>query len=157
MLKGRHGKGYTLVSGGTDNHLCLVDLRDRGLNGAKVEKVMELVNIALNKNTVPGDVSAMNPGGIRMGSPPLTTRGLLESDFKQVAEFVMRGIEIADQVQSKGPNGTMKMNEFREALATEKLANGDWPLLVELKKEVVDFARSFPAVGFNEQQMKYKL
>lgn len=59
--------GYQLVSGGTDNHLCLVDLRDKKVNGAKVEKVLELVNVALNKNTVPGDLSAMNPGGIRMG------------------------------------------------------------------------------------------
>ena len=69
-------KGYHLVGGGTDNHLILVDLKRsrNGLDGARVERVLELVNIAANKNTIPGDVSAMTPGGIRMGTPALTTR-----------------------------------------------------------------------------------
>jgi glycine hydroxymethyltransferase len=58
-----------LVSGGTDNHLILVDLRPQGLNGAMVERVLEMSNIAINKNTVPGDVSAMNPGTL---TPTLT-------------------------------------------------------------------------------------
>lgn len=68
-------KGYHLVSGGTDNHLVLVDLkRSRNIDGARVERVLELANIAANKNTIPGDVSAMTPGGIRMGTPALTSR-----------------------------------------------------------------------------------
>ncbi len=69
-------KGYHLVGGGSDNHLVLVDLKKsrNGLDGARVERVMELVNLAANKNTIPGDVSAMTPGGIRMGTPALTTR-----------------------------------------------------------------------------------
>lgn len=78
LAKNLQDKGYTLVSGGTDNHLALVDLRDKGVNGAKVEKVLERMNIALNKNTVPGDTSALNPGGIRLGSPALTSRGFSE-------------------------------------------------------------------------------
>lgn len=60
-------KGYTLVSGGTDNHLVLVDLKPQGVDGSRVERVLELAHIAANKNTVPGDVSAMVPGGVRMG------------------------------------------------------------------------------------------
>ena len=69
-------KNYKLVGGGTDNHLVLVNLKAsrNGLDGARVERVLELANIATNKNTVPGDVSAMTPGGIRMGAPSLTTR-----------------------------------------------------------------------------------
>jgi glycine hydroxymethyltransferase len=69
-------RGYDLVGGGTDNHLVLVNLKKsrNGLDGARVERVLELVNIAANKNTVPGDVSAMTPGGIRMGTPALTSR-----------------------------------------------------------------------------------
>jgi glycine hydroxymethyltransferase len=62
-------KGYTLVSGGTDNHLVLVDLKPQGVDGSRVERVLELAHIAANKNTVPGDVSAMVPGGVRMGEP----------------------------------------------------------------------------------------
>lgn len=69
-------KGYTLVGGGTDNHLVLVNLKKsrNGMDGARVERVMELANLAANKNTIPGDVSAMTPGGIRMGTPALTSR-----------------------------------------------------------------------------------
>ncbi|XP_053704703.1 serine hydroxymethyltransferase, mitochondrial-like isoform X1 [Synchiropus splendidus] len=61
-------KGYTLVSGGTDNHLVLVDLRPRGMDGARAERVLELVSITANKNTCPGDRSAMTPGGLRLGT-----------------------------------------------------------------------------------------
>lgn len=63
--------------------------------------MLELAHIALNKNTVPGDKSAMVPGGIRMGSPALTSRGFIESDFEQVAEFVHRGIQIAKELKGK--------------------------------------------------------
>lgn len=60
-----------------------------------------MAHIALNKNTVPGDKSAMVPGGIRMGSPALTSRGFIESDFEQVAEFVHRGIQITKTLKGK--------------------------------------------------------
>lgn len=78
MASAFNGMGYSLVSGGTDNHLLLIDLKPNGIDGARVEAVMEKVSIALNKNTVPGDKSAFVPGGIRMGTPALTTRGLNE-------------------------------------------------------------------------------
>ena len=78
------GAGFTLVSGGTDNHLVLVDLRAQGLDGARVERVCELVGLSVNKNTVPGDKSALIPSGIRMGTPALTSRGMDEGDFAQV-------------------------------------------------------------------------
>ena len=78
-------RGYNLVSGGTDNHLLLVDLKPAGIDGARVEAVLERANVALNKNTVPGDKSALIPGGIRVGTPALTSRGLDEEHFDQVA------------------------------------------------------------------------
>ena len=88
------------AAGGTDNHLVLVDLKkSRGIDGARVERVLECVNIATNKNTVPGDVSAMTPSGIRMGTPALTTRGFTEADFDKVAEFFDRGVTISQQVK----------------------------------------------------------
>lgn len=59
--------GIELVSGGTDNHLLLLDLRPKNIDGARVERVLELVNIAANKNTVPGDRSALVPSGLRIG------------------------------------------------------------------------------------------
>lgn len=60
-------KGYNIATGGTDVHLVLVDLRSKGLSGAKAEKILEEVSIACNKNTVPGDKSPFNPSGIRLG------------------------------------------------------------------------------------------
>merc|ERR1712000_176731 len=69
------GLGYNIVSGGTDNHLVLVDLKSKGIDGARVERVLELCGVASNKNTVPGDKSALKPGGLRMASPAMTTRG----------------------------------------------------------------------------------
>lgn len=143
-------KGYELVSGGTDNHLILVDLRGKKVNGAKVEKILELANIALNKNTVPGDVSAMNPGGVRLGTPALTTRGFDEADFDVVADFFHRGVEIAIGVQAQTGS---KMVDFRAALAR---GPDSTPELAKLRADVVAFARRFPPVGFTLDQMKYK-
>merc|ERR1719446_666930 len=91
-------RGYSLVSGGTDNHLLLVDLKPSGIDGARVESVLELANVALNKNTVPGDKSAFIPGGIRVGTPALTSRGFAEEDFAAVAEFIHRGVGIAKEI-----------------------------------------------------------
>ncbi len=78
------------VLAGTENHLVLVDLRPKGVDGSRVERVLELAHIAANKNTVPGDKSALVPGGLRMGTPALTSRGFTEADFDKVAEFVER-------------------------------------------------------------------
>jgi glycine/serine hydroxymethyltransferase len=69
----------------------------QGVDGSRVERVLELAHIAANKNTVPGDVSAMVPGGLRMGSPALTSRGFIEKDFEQVAEFVHRAVQITGE------------------------------------------------------------
>lgn len=68
--------GYNIVSGDTDNHLILIDMRSKGLDGARVELLTNEINIFLNKNTVPGDKSALTPSAIRVGSPAMTTRGL---------------------------------------------------------------------------------
>ncbi len=82
--------GYKLVSGGTDNHLVLVDLKPAGIDGARVQGVLDLASITLNKNSVPGDTSAIVPGGIRIGAPALTTRGFKEADFARIAEYIDR-------------------------------------------------------------------
>jgi len=97
--KGLEERGHKLATGGTDNHLLLWDVRPLGLTGAKVDMVLEKASITANKNSLPGDVSAINPGGVRLGTPALTTRGLKENDFDQVADFLHRGCEIASQAQ----------------------------------------------------------
>ncbi|KAJ2499378.1 Serine hydroxymethyltransferase, cytosolic, partial [Coemansia sp. RSA 2049] len=143
---------YTLVSGGTDTHLLLVNLlASRGIDGARVERVLELAKIAANKNTVPGDRSAMVPGGLRMGTPAMTTRGLKESDFERVAEFVDRAVAIAVDVSKQVPS--KKFADFKAALGDDVDAV---PALGALRSEVVEFSRSFPAVGFSVGSMARK-
>ena len=66
-------KGYKMVSDGTDNHLILMDVKSSGLTGSKAEKILERVFIFANKNSIVGDKSPMNPGGLRIGTPAITT------------------------------------------------------------------------------------
>lgn len=74
--------GYNLVSDGTDNHLVLLNLKSQGIDGARVDRILEHVSVTCNKNTVPGDKSAVTPSGIRFGTPAMTSRGADEDDFK---------------------------------------------------------------------------
>merc|ERR1712099_130643 len=94
-------KGHKIASDGTDNHLVLWDLRPHGLTGGKVEKVCEAANITLNKNCVAGDVSALSPGGVRIGTPAMTTRGCKVDDMVKIAGFLDRTVQIAIQIQDK--------------------------------------------------------
>jgi glycine hydroxymethyltransferase len=80
-----------LGAGGTDNHLMLLDLRPIKTEGAMAEKLLEAINIAVNKNTCPGDRSALRPSGLRLGTPALTSRTLKEADMEKVADFIHRG------------------------------------------------------------------
>jgi glycine hydroxymethyltransferase len=137
--------GYTLATGGTDNHLVLWDLKPQGITGSKFEKVCDAVCITLNKNCVPGDRSAVTPGGVRIGAPAMTTRKFIESDFEQIAVFLDRALKIALDIQAKsGP----KLVDFIALLEN----NAD---IEALKLEVNKFATSFPMPGFDPTNMKY--
>ncbi|KAL9618196.1 MAG: hypothetical protein Q9160_007092 [Pyrenula sp. 1 TL-2023] len=92
------GLGYDIVSGGTDNHLVLLNLRNKGLDGARVERILELSGLAANKNTIVGDKSALRPGGLRMGTPAMTTRGFQPPDFAKVADIVDAAVGITQKV-----------------------------------------------------------
>lgn len=147
--KNQGGLGYTIVSGGTDNHLVLLDLKPQGVDGARVERVLELVGVASNKNTVPGDKSALRPGGLRMGTPAMTTRGFVESDFKRVADVVNRAVVIAKSVgkraqeaaeakgkQGKAADGTKAFLEYLGDGQAERE-------IVQLRSEVEEWVGTF--------------
>lgn len=119
--EGLRKRGYNLVTGGTDNHIVLWDVKSTtGLTGSKVERVLELASITANKNSIPGDTSAINPGGVRLGSPALTSRGLDEGDFDMVAEYLHRGCELAVKVQEvaleESTNGKVLLRVFESTL-----------------------------------------
>ncbi|HKU18932.1 MAG TPA: serine hydroxymethyltransferase [Candidatus Saccharimonadales bacterium] len=88
------GRGYQLVTGGTDNHLLLIDLTNKGVIGAEAETALGKAGITMNKNTVPFDPRPpFSPSGIRMGTPALTTRGLKEAEMRQVAAWIDEAIQ----------------------------------------------------------------
>lgn len=136
-------RGYTFVAGGTDTHLALLDLRPLGLDGAKVERVLEVVSIAVNKNTCPGDKSALKPSGIRFGTPALTTRGFREQDIVQVAGFIDRAIQIAIEINIGNPTQTAK--DFKASMKLDQHATK----LDQLKDEIEAFASVYPMPGFD--------
>lgn len=132
--------GYTIVSGGTDNHLILVDLRPVKTEGARAEKVLEEISIAVNKNTCPGDKSALRPGGLRIGTPAVTSRNMKETDIEKIAEFIHRGIALTQEIQSDcGPT----LREFKEKLKEPNTVKN----LAALREEVENFALQFPLPG----------
>nr|ACG44669.1 serine hydroxymethyltransferase [Zea mays] len=136
--------GYKVVTGGTEVHMLLVDLRSKGLTGAKGEFILEEINIACNKNTVPGDKSALNPSGIRLGTPALTTRGLKEADIDQVVKLMDDALKLGKEISDKsGP----KLVDFK------KLCHEDATFskkIRELKERVAQFSTKFPLPGYDE-------
>jgi glycine hydroxymethyltransferase len=89
LAKGLVARGYQLVSGGTDNHLMLVDLRNKGLTGKAAEKALDLAAITVNKNTVPKETqSPFVTSGVRIGTPAVTTRGMRESEMERIADLI---------------------------------------------------------------------
>ena len=140
--------GVKIVSEGTDNHLVLCDLRPFGVDGSRVERVLELAHIACNKNTVPGDKSALVPGGLRLGTPALTTRGFTEEDFVKVADYIKKGIDISVEI-SKEVEGK-KFGDFKKVLESK-----EFPAIAALKKEVETLAEEFPTIGFDKAEGKY--
>ncbi|ODQ64032.1 serine hydroxymethyltransferase mitochondrial precursor [Nadsonia fulvescens var. elongata DSM 6958] len=135
-------RGFKLVSDGTDTHLILVDLKPKGIDGARVETILELINIAANKNTVPGDKSALVPGGLRVGTPAMTTRGFTSEDFVKVADYIVKAVDIALAIKKEAiaEGVKTKLADFRPR--AEGRAD-----LAALKEEVTAWASTFPVPG----------
>lgn len=137
--------GLTVVTGGTDNHIVLWDVRPLGLTGSKLEKVLERCGVSVNKNTVPGDRSAVAPGGVRLGSCALTTRGFEAADFERVAGLLRRATDIALACQGSLEGGSRKLADFVAALDDDAL---EWrAMVVALKGDVEGLAAQFPMPG----------
>ena len=135
----RHG--FKLVTDGTDNHLMLVDLRNKGVTGSKVEYIAECVDISLNKNSIFGDTSASNPSGIRIGTPALTTRGFTEGDFVKVGDFIIEVVELSRLIQNESGK---KLVDFK-SVAHEKY----FEEIARLKNDVNKFAETFEFIDLD--------
>merc|ERR1719225_458569 len=144
LCKNLKDLGYKIVTDGTDNHIVLVDLRTVKLSGKKAERILEDVGISVNKNTVPGDKSAMNPSGIRFGTPPLTTRKVQPEHIPKIVDFIHKAWTLALEVQSiSGPKLVSWKNELKTNLTiTAKVS--------ALKAEIETFALQFPLPGHDD-------
>ncbi|EEY17484.1 serine hydroxymethyltransferase [Verticillium alfalfae VaMs.102] len=131
--------GHKLVADGTDSHMVLLDLRQFSLDGARVEAVLEQINIACNKNAIPGDKSALTPCGIRIGTPAMTSRGFGEADFERVAAYIDEAIKICKEVQGALPKEANKLKDFRA-----KVAGGEVAKINDLRKEIAAWCQGFP-------------
>ena len=113
-------RGFRLISGGTDNHLILIDVTPRGINGKPAAQALHKAGIECNYNTVPFDPrKPFDPSGVRIGTPSITSRGMTETDMPQIAAWIDRAIAHA----------------------------GDENALLEIRAEVAEFCRAFPAPG----------
>ncbi|MBQ6802568.1 MAG: serine hydroxymethyltransferase, partial [Oscillospiraceae bacterium] len=91
LAKALEENGLKLVSGGTDNHLMMLDLRDTGVTGKELEQRLDSVNITANKNMIPNDpASPFVTSGVRLGTPSVTTRGFGTEEMKKIAEFIAK-------------------------------------------------------------------
>jgi glycine hydroxymethyltransferase len=115
-----HMKRYRLVSGGTDNHLMLVDLRPKGINGKQAQEILDEAGITVNKNSIPFDTeSVFKGGGIRIGTPAVTTRGMKEEEMMAIADLIDKALT----------------------------AGGDKTLLSEVRAEVKELSSHYPLPG----------
>jgi len=128
--------GYKLSTDGTSNHLLLVDLRDKNITGNLVEKLCEMVDISVNKNSVFGDKSALSPGGIRLGTPALTTREFVETDMDIVASFLNDVIQLAIEIKN--------ISGRKEKDFVECCHQNFQDRINEIKERVNNYAEKFP-------------
>lgn len=131
---------FNLVSGGTDNHLLLVDLTNKKVNGALAAYALEVAGIVLNKNAVPNDMMPpFYPSGIRLGTPALTTRGMKEKEMVQIAKWINEAIEeISGEVLPiEKIARTEFWKEFKKRISENKK-------LLQISKEIKELCSKFP-------------
>lgn len=117
LENGLRDHGFDILFGGTSNHLLLIDMTSKGLTGKQAQEALDAAGITVNKNMIPDDPrSPMDPSGIRIGTPALTTRGMKENDMKKIASWIVRAIEVRDDERT----------------------------LAEIREEVRTFASTFP-------------
>jgi glycine hydroxymethyltransferase len=141
LAEGLKRRGCKLVTDGTDNHLMLWDLRPAGISSSLFEEVCEACHITVNKNAVYGDSSSFQPGGIRIGTPAMTSRGCSEGDFDLIADFLYRAILLTANLQKENPKQPQRLLG----------SNLD---IQALRAKVEEFATAFDMPGFEVSSLK---
>ena len=133
---------YELITGGTDNHLMLVNLVPAGTDGNRVQFLFDRLHITANKNTIPGDKSAMRPSGMRLGTPALTSRGMDEADMEVIAGLIDEGVKLSAEIK----NSLEDKNSFKEY--KDAINGGKFDGKIDdIAGRVNKFASGFPIPG----------
>lgn len=140
LAKELAGYGFNLISGGTDNHLLLIDLSNKKVNGALAALALEVAGIIVNKNAVPRDkMPPFYPSGIRLGTPAITTRGMKEKEMVKIANWINRAI---DEVANLNfPVEKEQRREFWKKFRADVFKNEN---LLQIAKEVKILCQKFP-------------
>ena len=132
--------GYRIVSGGTDNHLMLVDVFEKGILGSEAELALGKAGITVNKNTIPYDTNPpLKASGIRVGTPALTTRGMKEAEMARIADMITRIIKevSANELPEDKEERSARLKKFREELKSNKAVE-------DVRKQVLEICGRFP-------------
>ncbi|KAK1442018.1 serine hydroxymethyltransferase [Babesia gibsoni] len=129
-------RGFLVVTGGTDNHTVLLNLKPLCVNGSKVEHVANSANITINKSTVPGDVSAMNPSGVRLGTAAVTSRGACPADMEFIADGLLEVVGICKDIIEKSG---LKIEDFKKEASNH-------PGIPALREKVAQWMKKFPMI-----------
>lgn len=128
--------GFNVITNGTDNHIVLVNLKNKGITGSKFEKIAEMCYVSVNKNTIATDKSALNPSGIRLGTSAMTTRGFIENDFEFVANIINDISNLIINIQVQSPS-----NKLVDFMKTSQLFTTD---INFIKDKVATYCSKFP-------------
>lgn len=128
--------GFNVITNGTDNHIVLVNLKNKGITGSKFEKIAEMCYVSVNKNTIATDKSALNPSGIRLGTSAMTTRGFIENDFEFVANIINDISNLIINIQLQSPS-----NKLVDFMKTSQLFTTN---INFIKDKVATYCSKFP-------------
>lgn len=127
---------FDVVTNGTDNHIVLVNLSRQGISGNKFEKIAEMCNVSVNKNTIATDKSAFSPSGIRLGTPAMTSRGFVEKDFEFVAKILYDISRLCVKIQNQAES--CKLYDFNNCIPKYDLE------IQILKERIHNYCKKFP-------------
>lgn len=145
--------GYTLISGGTDIHMMLIDLRDKGIGGGVVEKILEMANIVCNRNSIPGDSHGVC-SGLRLATTQMTIRGMKPSQSHRVADFVHQGIRLSQKVKrlaatQTAPEGSINTTHLDKVSRYIKGTQEEQEIF-ELRSRIMEWVKQYPPPGLLE-------
>jgi glycine hydroxymethyltransferase len=128
--------GFDVITKGTDNHIVLVNLNSKRITGSKFEKIAELCNVSINKNTIATDKSALSPSGIRLGTPAMTTRGFKEKDIIFVAKVINDITNLCIKITESS-----RSNKLVDFMESSKSYHDE---IISIRNTVIDYCIKFP-------------